>query len=1208
MAAFVISQVLPQFIPESVLISNLNYLLQVEMSESSQLINAGPASVASEHLAAVRRSEERYRALIEATTQVVWSWSPSEAKNDFERSQQWWLELTGQSLEEQQSHRDAWLAVVHPADRSSVGRSWESAIAAGTIYDTEFRVRARQGGWRHVRARGVPVRNPDGAVREWVGMLDDVTVQHEAAAERERLLAEAETERRRLEEVFQHAPSFIAVLRGPDHIFERVNDRYTELIGGRDVLGLPVRQALPEVEGQGYFELLDQVYRHGKPYVAAEAHVALQNPTSATERILQFVYQPMFDADGAVTGVIVQGIDTTEQHAAEARLARLTEESEWQRRMYETVLSNTADFVYMFDTRGRFTYVNKALLDLWGKSLSQAIGRNFFDLDYPSDLAARLQRQIQEVIATGAPLRDETPYTSSHGTAAYEYIFVPVFGPDGSIEAVAGSTRDITDRKLSEEALRRSEQRYRAIVTATSDVVYRMSADWVQMQPLDGRDFLTSTTEPLQNWMAQNVPAFEHSRATAAINTAIADRQPFELEHQVIRADGTLGWTFSRAVPILGDDGCIVEWFGTASDITRRKAAEAELLDIRSRMEAALAAGAIGTWSWDVQSDQFYGDASLARMFAVVPEAVSGGSLSRIVAAIHPDDRDVVRERIEEALQSGDHYEAHYRVARGDGSWRWVTARGQVERDEQGQATRFPGVVIDVTDWKQAEADLARVTVESERRRRLYETFLSNSPDLAYVFDLDHKFTYANDVLLQMWGRTWDDAIGKTCLELGYEPWHAAMHDREIEQVKSTKQPIRGEVPFNGTFGRRIYEYIFVPVIGAHGEVEAVAGTTRDVTERKAAEEALRDADRKKDDFLALLAHELRNPLAPIRNGLQVMRLAEGDADTVATAREIMDRQLSHMVRLIDDLLDVSRITRNKMELRPTRVTLAEIIGSAVEAAGPAIAESGHELKVDLPSAAILLDADLTRLAQVFSNLLSNSAKYTPYGGQIWLSARPAGNEVEVTVRDTGIGIPAHALPNIFDMFSQVDRSIERSTGGLGIGLALVKGLVEMHGGSVTAHSVEGHGSTFIVRLPLAAPVQAAYLAIAESSGTASTRCRVLVVDDNRDGANTMAMMLQLLGNEVLTAHDGLEAIAAAQGFRPEVILMDIGLPRLNGLDATRQIRNQPWGRNITIVALTGWGQVNDREQSRNSGCDAHLVKPVNLEDLENLLQKIRRS
>lgn len=1176
------------------------------MSEPVKVTNSGLSSDSSEYVDALRRSEERYQALIEATRQTVWSWAPNADDSDWSEAQQWWENLTGQSVEEQKGSGDAWLRVVHPGDRVAASESWAAAMAAGTTYDANYRIQGRHGGWRHIQARGVSIRNPDGSIREWIGTLDDITERHEARAERDRLLAEAVAERRKLEDVFRHAPSFIAVLRGPQHVFERVNDRYVELIGGRDVVGRSVRDALPEVEGQGYFELLDQVYLTGKPHVAVDARIHLRNPAAPTERILQFVYQPMLEADGTVSGVIAQGIDLTEQRQTEAGLARVTAESEWQRRMYETALSNTADFIYLFDTAGRFTYVNKALLDLWGKDLSEAVGRNFFDLEYPPQLAERLQRQIQEVIHTKLPIRDETPYTSSQGTAAYEYIFMPVFGIDGNVEAVAGSTRDITNRKRIEDALRDSEEKHRAFVTATSDVVYRMSADWALMQPLDGRDFLISTSEPIPNWMQQNVPEFEHERTRQAIRKAIAEKGTFELEHQVKRLNGTLGWTFSRAIPILDEGGNILEWFGTASDVTRRKRAEEELQDIRSRMEAALNAGAIGTWSWDVQADRFYGDGSLARMFSVDQADVSGGSLTRLMKTLHPDDQHRVRDLIGRVLESGSNYEADYRIAQPDGSWRWVTARGQVERDAAGKAVRFPGVVIDVTDWKRAKEDLARLTEESEHRKRVYETILSNTPDFAYVFDLDHRFVYANEILLRMWGRSWDESIGKTLLEIGYEPWHAEMHNREIDEVKSTGRAIRGEVPFKGAFGRRIYEYIFVPVFGANGEVEAVAGTTRDVTERKESEEASRDADRKKDDFLALLAHELRNPLAPIRNGLQVMRIAEGDATTVAQAREMMDRQLSHMVRLIDDLLDVSRITRNKMELRRSRVALAEVVSSAVEAAGPVIQEHAHELTVALPSEPVVLDADLTRLAQILSNLLTNSAKYTPRGGKIWLKAERSGVEAVISVQDTGIGIPAQALPKIFDMFSQVDRSVERSTGGLGIGLALVKGLVEMHGGTVSAESSEGQGSTFTVRFPILDPASGPRQLADAVEATASSQCRVLVVDDNRDGADSAAMMLRLLGNEVITAHDGLQAVAAAEAFRPEVILMDIGLPRLNGLDATRKIREQSWGRDITIIALTGWGQDSDREQSQRAGCDGHLVKPVNLADLEQLVANVR--
>ncbi|WP_193789098.1 hybrid sensor histidine kinase/response regulator, partial [Zavarzinella formosa] len=396
-------------------------------------------------------------------------------------------------------------------------------------------------------------------------------------------------------------------------------------------------------------------------------------------------------------------------------------------------------------------------------------------------------------------------------------------------------------------------------------------------------------------------------------------------------------------------------------------------------------------------------------------------------------------------------------------------------------------------------------------------------------------------------------------------------------------------------------------VRGSDGRPARASAIIEDVTARIHAEAALKDADRKKDDFIALLAHELRNPLAPIRNGLQVIRLAS-DTASRERAQAMMDRQLTHMVRMIDDLLDVSRIGRSKMVLRRTRVALKDVVNSAVETARPVIDEAGHELHLSLPPEPVFLDADLTRLSQVVSNLLTNSAKYTERGGRVWLTAEPRDGSVAVTVRDTGIGIPAEALPNIFDMFSQVDRPTERNAGGLGIGLALVKGLVEMHGGTVVAASRgEGRGSEFTVTLPrLALESETVEYSTVGKTADPGVRRRVLVVDDNPDGAESLAMMLSLLGGEVATARDGQESLEQAERFRPEVILMDIGMPRMNGLEATRCIRAKEWGREVTIIALTGWGQDADRKRSREAGCDGHLVKPVELNALQQLLGDLR--
>ncbi|OAI46057.1 hypothetical protein AYO44_12045 [Planctomycetaceae bacterium SCGC AG-212-F19] len=372
--------------------------------------------------------------------------------------------------------------------------------------------------------------------------------------------------------------------------------------------------------------------------------------------------------------------------------------------------------------------------------------------------------------------------------------------------------------------------------------------------------------------------------------------------------------------------------------------------------------------------------------------------------------------------------------------------------------------------------------------------------------------------------------------------------------------------------------------------------------QRRRVEQELVDADRRKNDFLATLAHELRNPLAPIAYSLEIMQHAKDDPVAVATAQETVKRQVRQMVRLVDDLLDVSRITRNKVELRKETVELAKVLQSAVETSHPLLAAAGHVLTVTQPAEPIVLDADPIRLAQVFANLLNNAAKYMDRGGKIWLTVERGGREAIVTVRDTGIGIPADMLPRIFEMFAQVDGALERSQGGLGIGLCLVKWLTEMHGGRVEAQSDgPGQGSAFIVRLPLCA--DAKVLAPAPPSDRpAASGHRVLVVDDNADAVSSMQAMLASLGNEVRTASDGVGAVAAAATFLPDVVLLDLRMPQMNGYDAAREIRAQPWGKEMVLIAHTGWGQEEDRRRSQAAGFDYHLVKPVASDALEKLL------
>jgi PAS domain S-box-containing protein len=509
-----------------------------------------------------------------------------------------------------------------------------------------------------------------------------------------------------------------------------------------------------------------------------------------------------------------------------------------------------------------------------------------------------------------------------------------------------------------------------------------------------------------------------------------------------------------------------------------------------------------------------------------------------------------------------------------------------------------------------SEAELDRVVSDSERRRRLYETFLENSPDLAYVFDLGHRFTYANKVLLNMWGRSWADAIGKNCLELGYEPWHAEMHDREIDQVIATKQFIRGEVPFNGAYGRRIYEYIFVPVLGPDGEVEAIAGTTRDVTERKEAEEGLRDSNLRKDEFLAMLAHELRNPLAPISAAAEILQINPLDEKLTRRTSQIISRQVRHMTALVDDLLDVSRVTRGLVTISKTPLDLKSVVYSAVEQVRPFIEAQRHHLLFDLAAATAYVMGDQKRLVQIVTNLLNNAAKYTPRGGAIQIRLMVDADTLVLAVEDNGIGMPPELQPHVFELFTQADRTSDRTQGGLGIGLALVKNLVELHGGTISCRS-EGKdkGSQFTVLLPRHHVAQNTALDNHEDLSRtvrAHRQLRILVVDDNADAAQMLALYLETLGHHVMVEHSSLRAIARARLEKPDVCVLDIGLPEMDGYELARQLRADQATAHAFLIAVTGYGQDQDKLKAMAAGFDQHRVKPVDVNELGGLLDQHR--
>jgi PAS domain S-box-containing protein len=514
-----------------------------------------------------------------------------------------------------------------------------------------------------------------------------------------------------------------------------------------------------------------------------------------------------------------------------------------------------------------------------------------------------------------------------------------------------------------------------------------------------------------------------------------------------------------------------------------------------------------------------------------------------------------------------------------------------------------------------AHLQMARLRHEASEALRQsharFEALLNAAPIGVYLVDADMRLRHVNPKAVPMFGSP-DELIGSDFVAVVHRLWPQDYADEMVRRFRHTLET--GEPHFvperiEERRDRKVLEYYEWQIhrIRLPDGQFGVVCYFMDISRHVLARQALAEADRNKTEFLATLAHELRNPLAPIRNSLELLKRPGTDATAQRPALAIMDRQLRHLVRLVDDLLDVSRITRGKIVLQKERVELAGIVRNAVEASRPLIEAANHRLTVALPEEKIWLDADQTRLEQVVANLLNNSARYTPPGGEITLAAQPEAGEVVLRVRDTGVGIPADMLPRIFDMFIQVDRSLERSHGGLGIGLTLVQRLVESHGGSVTASSPgPGKGSEFSVRLPIArgrgAPVQ-----VAQRAAGQRPPLRILVVDDNQDSAETLGLLLRKLGDDVHVAHDGAAALAAAARHRPQVVFLDIGMPGMNGYEVARRIRMIPELKHVTLVAQTGWGQDHDRRLSSDAGFDAHLVKPVDLDAVQQLLAALAR-
>ena len=665
-----------------------------------------------------------------------------------------------------------------------------------------------------------------------------------------------------------------------------------------------------------------------------------------------------------------------------------------------------------------------------------------------------------------------------------------------------------------------------------------------------------------------------------------------DLDFRILRADGSIRW-LRAGQHVCFDAQGPRSGVMVAVDVTRQKSAETAMTHSHAESQTHFEMAGIANAEIQLESGHIV---RVNRRFCSLTGYTESELLNRkLQSLILVDDRIPCACDVEEFMPRGsEQHEAEKRFVRKDGSVGWIHLTATLIR---GDADKNSSLLInaqDITGRKQIESRIQ----ESESR---FRTFMENSPTYAFMKDAEGRYVYVNPQCAKL--IPLDKWIGKTDLDLF--PSSTANEFRANDRnVLSTGQPEQSLETLETENGPIYFLAIKFPLQTLKGQV-LLAGISVDVTAKYRAEQELRDADRRKNHFLATLAHELRNPLAPIRNAVQILQLKASLDPELVWVKEMLGRQVGQMSRLLDGLIDLSRISRNRLELRKSRIELSKILEIAIETSRPLIDAEQHHFTMSLPKENIYLDGDFVRLSQVFSNLLNNAAKYTPKGGRIHLSVVIENAEIVVTVSDSGIGIPPEKLGEIFEIFWQGSITDTSHSGGLGIGLSIVRGLVELHQGSVEACSAGvGAGSQFRVRLPYRRTETTAGVPNLVMAQTAlhCTRQTVLVVDDNPDSADSMAMQLRLKGHQTLVSNDGERALEIIQSTRPDVILLDIGLPGISGHEVALQIRQFAWGKKVLLIAMTGWGQRADRIRSQQAGFDFHLTKPVDLTQLDQIL------
>jgi PAS domain S-box-containing protein len=889
-----------------------------------------------------------------------------------------------------------------------------------------------------------------------------------------------------------------------------------------------------------------------------------------------------------------------------------------EREVSRVTLHSIGDAVITTDVKGLVTSMNAVAESLTGWTHDEAMGR-------PLDTVFRIvseqtrmpvENPVNQALRQGVvvSVADQTVLIRKDGTdCPIDDSAAPIRDEAGTVSGGVVIFRDVTWQRRMERAKAGqllTARTLASIVESSDDAIISKSLDGIIQTWNAGaqRLFGYSPSQAIGRHISMLIPPERLAEEDEIIAKLTAGERLEHFETERIGSGGRRLLVSLTVSPIKDADDQVVGASKIVRDVTRQREAEqrerhllADAVAANATFRAFFEQGALFAGLMDVNGVVLEANRVASEACGYPKEQIQGKAfwegpwwassaamVERIrVATLDAAGGRVFREELPYVVASGDERIADVAI--------------QPISDDDGRVLLLAATAVDVTDRKRAEAD-----------REKFVTLVENSADFVGMCDLAGMPFFVNRAGLAMVGLRDIEMARRTPLASFF---FAEDQPRVIDEfLPSVLEQGHGEIEIRFRHfetGQPLWmAYKVLTLPDATGRPVAFATISQDVTERRRLEDGLRrlaadlaEADRRKTEFLAMLAHELRNPLAPISNAAKALRLGGEDRAASRAASEMLERQVGHMARLVDDLLDMSRITRGQIELRREPVELAAIVQHAVEAARVQYRALNHDVTVSLPSEPIYLDADPARLAQVVTNLLNNACKFTDAGGHIGLTVDRDGEQATIRVHDNGIGIASEHLPHVFEMFTQVDTSLERSRGGLGIGLTLVRSLVQLHGGSVSVASRGlGHGTDFEVRLPMLSGAQRSPVEPAPVAPVAALRRRILIVDDSEDAAESLALLLAFAGHETRTAHTGAEAVATAEGWHPHVVLLDIGLPGMSGYEACRRMRQQPRGKHMLLVALTGWSQEADRRKSEEAGFDVHMVKPPDYDALMELL------